>query len=101
MIALAHADIEFHAGLVDDVVETEIVFTAEHRSVRLGRPGGVDAQYRVDGSLKICAAHVEEIGNGAGEFERLGLERLAGFEHRLRFFLARTVLDRFLTVAAP
>ena len=101
VIALAHADVEFHARLVDDVVETEVVFAAEHGAVRSGGAGGVDAQHGLDVTLEIGAAHVEVVGNGAGDLERFGLERLAGLEHRLGLLLARPVLDRLCTVPAP
>ena len=101
VVAFPHADIELHASLVDDVVEAEIVFSAEDGAVLGGRPGRIESQRRIDRSLEVRAAHVEVIGDGARDVERLGLERLTRLEDYFCLFPARSVFNGLLTIATP
>ena len=59
--ALGHAEAEFDAALVDDVVEAEVIFGTEQRAVGYRCARGVDAQQRGDVALEVSATHVEAI----------------------------------------
>ena len=114
MVAFAHAEIELHARLFDLVVEAKVILGQELSALRKhgrrqrrrrddddGRKRRVEAHAGFGSPPKGSEAHVEAVGDGTGELEGLGLEHLAGLEHGLRLFLARSVLDRFFTVTAP
>src|SRR5436190_3879711 len=100
VVALAHTQVEFHAALIDHIVEAEVVFAAQHRTV--GRDGTrrIDAHHRGDIALEIGAAHPEMIVERARNLERLGFEDLARFEHGPGLFRARPVFNGFFAILA-
>src|SRR6187551_1739024 len=100
VVALAHAQVELHASLVHHVVETEVVFTAQHSTVGRDRAGRIDAHHRGDVTLEIGAAHPEMVVDRARDLVRLGLEHFARLENGLGFFLAWPVFNGFFAILA-
>ena len=82
-----HADVEFHAPLIDLVVETEVLLTAQR--------GALDDGIRIEAQelgghrgREIDAAHIEVIGDGLAMSSDLGWSASLGLSTGSAFCLA-------------